>query len=87
MFAQKKIRRKIASWLLVTDSESEDIDSEVREDPGPMDATLTLRNLLGGMCPIYNLDNTPKTHIAEKGYEKAPDCFRTPGGICRVKTH
>ncbi|PBK59013.1 hypothetical protein ARMSODRAFT_967255 [Armillaria solidipes] len=64
----KKIRRKIASWLLVTDSESEDIDSEVREEnqstaPGPTNAGRTARSHLGGMVPIYNLDTGDITSI------------------------
>ncbi|PBK62253.1 hypothetical protein ARMSODRAFT_608909 [Armillaria solidipes] len=62
----KKISCKIASWLLVTDSESEDIDSEVREEnqsaaPGPTNAGRTARSHLGGMVPIYNLDTESTT--------------------------
>ncbi|PBK88251.1 hypothetical protein ARMGADRAFT_1084888 [Armillaria gallica] len=68
----KKIRRTIASWPLVTDSESEDMDGEARNEnqsivPGTADASFTAGNSFGGMLSIYNLNTGVIIGYASRG--------------------
>ncbi|PBK68451.1 hypothetical protein ARMSODRAFT_975857 [Armillaria solidipes] len=83
----KKIKRIIATWLLDTDPESEDVDHEENQSaasPSPGDTLPTAVPSLDRIVPTYSHE-TEWTVKYWRGNRPSPDSPHTPGGYSQVQ--